>query len=444
LRVWEEVDLQFHTQTYWPTQHAFSRRTARLRIVLAFVLLLAWFYPRASAAAQSGICTAEFQSVAIPLTELGAHTYTRMDGQITAFTGGLYPSGENTPPRAHMQAALSLAREIVPRAGDGQVDLNSGKIGLVSVGMSNTNYEFDAFQKLAGGEETINPQLVLVNGALGGQTADKWVDPNAIAWQELHNTLERYGLTDQQVQVAWVKETLTRGGDFPAKTQDLQSDLAVIVTNLKTAFPQLKIVYLSSRIYSYTYERGLSPEPLAYETGFAVKWLIEDQINADPDLNYDPARGVVKAPLLLWGPYLWANGTQPRADGLTWLPQDLTNDCTHPAETGTAKVAAMLWNFFSTDQTTKSWFLRDGETGHDLFLPVITSTVTSVPSAVVKTVETVTPTQKLLHTASETANPLPGSSADQSAPAAIWPLALAGGVGVVFGLVWVGRRRSRG
>ena len=205
--------MQFHTHTYWSTQHAYSRRTARLRIDLAFVSMLAWFSPRTSAAAQSGICTAEFQSVAIPLTELGSQTYTRMDGQVTTFTGGLYPGGLNTPPLAHAQAALTLAREIVPRAGDGQVDLNSGKIGLVSVGMSNTNYEFDAFQKLAGGEETINPQLVLVNGALGGQTADKWVDPNAIAWQELHNTLERYGLTDQQVQVAWVKETLTRGGE---------------------------------------------------------------------------------------------------------------------------------------------------------------------------------------------------------------------------------------
>ncbi len=436
--------MQFHTHTYWSTQHAFSRRTARLRIVLAFVLLLAWFSPRTSAAAQSGICTAEFQSVAIPLTELGSQTYTRMDGQVTTFTGGLYPGGLNTPPLAHAQAALSLAREIVPRAGDGQVDLNSGKIGLVSVGMSNTNYEFDAFQKLAGGEETINPQLVLVNGALGGQTADKWVDPNAIAWQELHNTLERYGLTDQQVQVAWVKETLTRGGDFPAKTQDLQSDLALIVTNLKAVFPQLKIVYLSSRIYSYTYERGLSPEPLAYETGFAVKWLIEDQINADPDLNYDPARGTVKAPLLLWGPYLWANGTQPRADGLTWLPQDLTDDCTHPAETGTAKVAAMLWNFFSTDQTTKSWFLQDGEMGHDLFLPVITSTATFAPATAAAPVETATQTQKPAQTGAATAISPSGEAADGSTPAAIWPLALAGGVGVVFGLVWMGRRRLKG
>jgi hypothetical protein len=172
LRVWKEVDLQFHTQTNWSTQHAFSRRLAWLHIVLVFVILLAWLSPRVSVAAQSGICTAEFQSVAIPLTELGAHTYTRMDGQVTAFTGGLYPGGENTPPLAHAQAALSLSREIVPRGGDGQVDLNSGKIGLVSVGMSNTNYEFDVFQKLAGGEETMNPQVVLVNGALGGQTAD--------------------------------------------------------------------------------------------------------------------------------------------------------------------------------------------------------------------------------------------------------------------------------
>jgi hypothetical protein len=50
-----------------------------------------------------------------------------------------------------------------------------------------------------------------------------------------------------------------------------------------------------------------------------VRWLIQDQIEGDAALNYDASRGPVKAPLLMWGHYLWADGTTPRqSDGLVW------------------------------------------------------------------------------------------------------------------------------
>jgi hypothetical protein len=47
-------------------------------------------------------------------------------------------------------------------------------------------------------------------------------------------------------------------------------NLEAIARNLRTHYPNLKIAFFSSRTRSYTYWRGLSPEPLAFETGFAV------------------------------------------------------------------------------------------------------------------------------------------------------------------------------
>ena len=88
--------------------------------------------------------------------------------------------------------------------------------------------------------------------------------------------------------------------------------------------------------------------------------MIEKQINGDPSLNYDPAKGEVKAPYLSWGPYLWIDGQNPRSDGRVWLEEDMGPDCTHPSLSGNTKVAEMLMEFFKTDLTSRSWFLRPG------------------------------------------------------------------------------------
>ena len=328
--------------------------------------------------AQSGICQAEFQSVAIPLTELGNQEYIRMDGQATGFLGGLYPNGLNRRPPAHERLGQQAAKAIQPLDRDGNADPNQGKIVMISIGMSNTNYEFETFIQTTRSDDRLNPHLVLVNGALPGQTSDRWTDPAAPAWLALTETLDRYQVSASQVQVAWIKETQTGAGDFPAKALAVEADLKTIVHNLYAAYPNVKIVYFSSRIYSYTYYNGLSPEPNAYETGYSVKWLIEKQLDGEPSLNNDPTRGEVTAPFLSWGPYLWADGENARDDGLQWLPEDLTNDCTHPSASGRAKVANQLLDFLVNDTTASPWFLQEPPTDEKLYLPLI-STATVAP-----------------------------------------------------------------
>ena len=92
----------------------------------------------------------------------------------------------------------------------------------------------------------------------------------------------------------------------------------------------------------------LSPEPIAYESAFAVKWLIEEQIN-----NWIPDR---PTPWVSWGPYLWADGLTPRSDGLFWERSDFEPDGVHPSAQGALKVATMLLEFFQKDTAAKSWF----------------------------------------------------------------------------------------
>ncbi len=131
---------------------------------------------------------------------------------------------------------------------------------------------------------------------------------------------------------------------------------------MKEKFPNVQLAYLSSRIYGGYAVTALNPEPYAYESGFSVRWLIQEQIGGAPELNYEPAKGAVKAPLLLWGPYLWADGASPRkSDGLRWVREDFEADGTHPSVSGRAKVAELLLRFFKTDMTARVWFTRAGE-----------------------------------------------------------------------------------
>lgn len=359
---------------------------AKAILLLLIVALFLSFFA-APSAAQDNVCTGQFIPVSPPLTELGSEEYVRLEGGPTGFNGGLYPGGSNTRPPAHEAAGVDIARQIRPLDVHGNTDPD-GQIVMISIGMSNANSEFNGLISAAHKDPEVNPALKLINGAQGGRVADRWLEPDAETWREVNRRLDRANVTAQQVLVAWVKQVRTRGGDFPAKAELLQSDLETIARNLKMHYPNLKIAYFSSRTRSYTYWRGLSPEPTAFESGFSVKWMIEKQINGDPALNFDPEQGDVNAPYLSWGPYLWIDGLNERADGRVWTQEDLTRDCTHPSQQGNQKVVDMMMEFFKTDTTAISWFLA-----HPPRLETETrSAATASPTAVAPTAGVVQPT----------------------------------------------------
>lgn len=307
----------------------------------------------------------------IPLNDLQA-------GQYLGFTGGLFENGSNLPPAEHAAAGASMASLVRPLDPAGNPSA-SGKIVLLSIGMSNTTQEFCSgdgggscaswsFVGQASADPAVNHStLLLVDGAAGGQAADAWDAPAEMNYERIRTqSLARAGATEAQVQVAWVKvANRTPGISLPSSSADayrLVGQLGDIVRALKVRYVNLRLVYLSSRIYAGYATSNLNPEPYAYESGFAVKWLIEAQMTQMRSGTLSPRAGDLDyhsgiAPFVTWGPYLWANGGSPRSDGLVWLRSDLGPDGTHPSTSGRTKVASLLLNFFKTDPTSKGWFL---------------------------------------------------------------------------------------
>ena len=277
-----------------------------------------------------------------PLTDLGSAEYL-------GFGGGLYPNGKNSPPSAYERAGVALSTRVEALDGQGKPSA-AGKIAMISIGMSNTSHEFSQFIRLADADARKSPSVIMMDAARDGAAATDIALPFGDYWKHVDRRLERRQISAAQVQVVWLKAALAHEpAGFPEKARLLQRALRSIVGILNTKFPQLKLVYVSSRVYGGYSQTDLSPEPMAYESGFAVKWLIEEVIN-----NLSPGRSV---PWIAWGPYLWADGLTPRSDGLIWERSDFEPDGVHPSSQGVLKVATMLLEFFQNDTAAKPWFL---------------------------------------------------------------------------------------
>ncbi len=277
----------------------------------------------------------------IPLTDLGSAQYL-------GFAGGLYPNGKNSRPSAYEEAGVALGATVQPVDREGKSS-TSGKIVMISIGMSNTSHQFSQFIRLADTDARKNPSLLMIDAARNGSDATQIAVPCGDYWRHVGSQLQRCEVSHAQVQVVWLKTVIAyehRG--FPENAQLLQRALRSIMEILTAKFPQLKLVYVSSRTYGGYSETNLNPEPIAYESGFAVKWLIEERIN-NPSFD----RSI---PWVSWGPYLWANGSTPRSDGLIWERSDFEPDGAHTSAQGALKVATKLFEFLERDPAAQHWF----------------------------------------------------------------------------------------
>lgn len=286
-----------------------------------------------------------------PLTDFAS-------GKYRGYQGGLYPNGSNQRPSAHNAAGIAIAQAIKPLNSSGSIDVTNGIIVWMSIGMSNTTMDTQAFLSSMLTFTNKNPKLVLIDGAESGQDINKVINSSASYWTDVSISLSSHGLFPAQVQVIWVEEAEASPSDtsFATYPDALEIKYKLLMQILKSKFPNLKLCYLSDRTYAGYATTKLNPEPFAWYTGWTVKRLIAEQIAGSASLNYTGTNP--SSAWLSWGAYLWANGNIPRSDGLTWLPTDYQSDGTHPSATGTQKTAQLLLQFFSSDETTKPWFLK--------------------------------------------------------------------------------------
>ena len=302
---------------------------------------------------------AALDTARVPVNDLATATYL-------GYQGGLYPAGSNEMPAAHRAAGLAAAASVQPLDSSG-APTAAGRYVLLSIGMSNTTQEFCSaggtlgscdpwsFIAQAAADPAVNhTALAIVNGARGGQAAPSWTSASSAEYDRIRDDmLGPQGLGEKQVQVIWLKVANAQPQvSLPNTSADayvLEAQLGQIARALRVRYPNVRQVFITSRIWAGYATTTLNPEPYAYEEGFSAKWAIEAQIRQASSGTVDSRAGDLRygtggvAPWLAWGPYPWAAGMKPRSDGLTWAPGDFVA--------------------FKTSPVTRCWFLVGGSCG---------------------------------------------------------------------------------
>ena len=235
---------------------------------------------------------------------------------------------------------------VLTNNGAPTISASDSLIGVVCIGMSNAAQECDryilAIQSLFASE--INPNVRIVNCALGSHAIERWNDPeyDAPLWTRCTDLISEAGLSRSNIQVVLHKAAnqYTSGPNqqplpyYPNPDSDFfkfKTNLSIFAERVTTFFPELKAVYTTSRSYGGFSNRSDRGEPLSYEEGHALnQWLLD--------------HSSVNEVWFGWGPYIWApqcstgikNGL-----GYCYDRQDYSQDAVHPSSAGEVKIAKM-------------------------------------------------------------------------------------------------------
>jgi hypothetical protein len=269
-----------------------------------------------------------------PLTEAGIY---ESDGR--KFERGLYPGGSNALPVKHGKSGELLAASITPK---------NGMIKAAVIGHSNTVKYFEGLNALVVAEAkkgTINASFKIANRAVPGKMCSNWVHDAREGKLDIPEDaqvlfmLTSYHASSLQSTKQKFPEVVDKS--LAERVKLLKAGMKEILIAAVLKAPNLKIAYIGSDTW-----RGYTKcEPQVFEEAFAVKSLIEDQINGDQDLAFEGVNR--KVPWLAWGGYIWEPA--PSRDRFI-------KDGVHPSAAGIDFAAGRWLKALQDSSAARGWF----------------------------------------------------------------------------------------
>lgn len=294
-------------------------------------------------------------SIKIPLTDMGRRTYY-------GYLGGLYPNAASMPSGQYAADLSEFAGDIVPLDTFGNYNTSKGKIGFIAIGASTCAITMNRLRDKTVGNPLTNPYLAMATATDGGTSVDEIMNAeNYVYWDTAFSKLKKNDIDYRQVEVIYFEtDDSLQTSDFPGRPLLSKDKYAQAMRTFKLKFPNIKLVYLLGRTTAFIKPKKsgkvTNSEPVPYENGWTCKFVIQDQINGVSGLEYKGASAV--APMVTWGWYEWAYGTdQPRNDGFTWTIDD-TIDGLHANDEGADTLSTNFQNFLLNDPYASIWYAK--------------------------------------------------------------------------------------
>lgn len=280
------------------------------------------------------------------------------------YQGGLYPGGSNILSGPHLNKGKKISKSIKPLDSLGNVDYINGKVIMACFGPSTAVQPFKQYQSELDTTTGLNNCFTTIlcnnNGGIEAMTID-----NPSYWTDIDiEKLNPLGITREQIQIGWMMNGSREDSIYtmPLQADSIRNNYERTFQALLYTYPNLKILYLSPPYYggyadTLDDKYAVNREPCSYHANFATKWVIEDQINGDPDLRYRNPGKV--APYILWGPPIWADGMRANIwDGLFWDCADFRIDGAgiHLNDQGKEILGSIIYKFFQNDIIASYWY----------------------------------------------------------------------------------------
>lgn len=291
----------------------------------------------------SANCLGVYQAGLIAVGDLAGGTYTDPQGGV--HPGGLYDTGLNTRP-----PEIDAVKPTVTAV--------TNVLGVAFLGGSTIGIPGDSIIAAVKRDKTKNTKVKFANGGVGGHRTNVWASPTATGWTNFAAALSAAGIKPNQLRVVFYMDMASADVEtFAGEVNQLASWIDSTITNVKTKYPSVQHVYLTSHHYvGYSGVFDIQ-EPKGYWNAWSVQQAVR-------------LRAGRADPWTVVGPYVWTNGLGPDSTlgGIPGRSDGRENEClnfeqgggssgVHSSPTGATKISTDFMAFLKTDAST-SWYRK--------------------------------------------------------------------------------------